>query len=298
MPIIADNPRGRKVPSKSERYLRERYEQRPAASPRPASRSSSPPPSAPPVQRSPTPAAAGSPSPAPSGGKKRKKPKKVLTPAEKRKRYLTWAFWLLVIVALYFGWQWLRDQALILLQMNSHVWATYKAVESEIAARSLLGLFYASFFGALFFITLPVEIIFLYYLGLNYYVVQVLVITLLGNLLGIAFNYFIGWIIGPKSLKWFLKKKYAGFHRKLEKAGGFIVIVGNIIPFPIELFTVFLGAARYGFVRLMIYTAFGKLVKFGLLWLGYKYFVQYVGPYISQVNLPWFLNIIKLGFGG
>ncbi len=251
------------------------------------------------MARSPTPAAASDLSLDPDDPpKKRKRPKKALTPWEKRKRYLVWGFWILVVLSLYFSFGWVKEQLFVLLQMNPAVWAVYKAIELEIASRSLLGLFYASFFGALFFITLPVELIFLYYLGLNYYFVQVLVITLAGNLLGIALDYFVGWLIGTRILKWFLKEKYDGFHRKIEKAGAFIVIIGNIIPFPIEPFTVFLGAVRYGFFRLMLYTFLGKLVKFGLLWLGYKYFVQYVGPYLGTVNLPWFLNLVKSSFGG
>lgn len=252
--------------------------------------------SVPPVARSPTLAAHAS---AQLTKEKRKKGKRRLTKKEKRKRYLKWLFWILVAVALYFGFNWLRDQALFLLQQNPTVWSLYLAIEAEIESKSLLGLFYAAFFGALFFVALPVEIIFIYYLGLNYYFVQVLTITLVGNLLGITFDYFIGWLIGPKVLQWFMKAEtYHTFQRKIDKAGSFIVIVGNIIPFPIEPLTVFLGAVRYGYFRLMLFTAIGKLVKFGLLWLGYKYFVQYVGPYISTVNLPWFVNIIKSGFGG
>ncbi len=282
--ITGDRRRG--TPSRSQSYLRQRDAARHA--PKPAQH-------APPVTRSSTPAAHVDTAPKP----KKKKEKKKLTPEEKRKRYLKWAFWIVVLIILYFAFGWLRDQALLLLQMNPNVWAVYKAIEAEITAKTLLGLFYASMFGAIFFITLPVEIIFLYYLGLNYYFMQVLVITLAGNLIGIAFDYFIGWLIGPKVLQWFMKKEsYQNFQKKIDKAGAFIVIVGNIIPFPIEWFTVFLGAVRYGFVRLMIYTTLGKIVKFGLLWLGYKYFIQYVGPHISTVNLPWFMDLIRSSFGG
>lgn len=284
MPVITGSSvRG---PTQSQRYLKERQQDR--STPRPA-------PKPVPVERSPTPAAAAPPlSPPP------KKPKKLpLTPAEKRKRYLKWAFWILVIILVYFFFGWIKEQLFALMQQNDTVWAIYLAIEAEIAARSLLGLFYAAFFGALFFIALPVEIIFLYYLGLNYYFVQVLTITLLGNLLGITFDYFIGWLIGPKILQWFMKKEsYHKFQQKIAKAGAFIVIVGNIIPFPIEPFTVFLGAMRYGYLRLMLYTGIGKLIKFVLLWLGLKYFIKYVSPYISTVNLPWFMDLIKSSFGG
>jgi membrane protein YqaA with SNARE-associated domain len=279
MPVITGNSRARRPVSRSEHYLKERKAER----------------ENPPVHRSSTPVAAVPELPKPS-----KKPKKMkLTPQEKRKKYLKWLFWIVVIVIIYFAFGWLREQALLLLQQNATVWALYLAIEAEIASRSLLGLFYAAFFGALFFLALPVELIFLYYLGLNYYFIQVLTITLIGNLLGIAFDYFIGWLIGPKVLQWFMKKAtYHKFQQKIDKAGAFIVIVGNIIPFPIEPFTVFLGAMRYGFFKLMLYTGIGKIVKFVLLWLGYKYFVQYVGPHISTVNLPWFMDLIKSSFGG
>jgi len=300
MPIITDSRRR----GRSETYLHERAARQRPASARPSGGQGPVQPAArpPPVKRSPTPAALSSAprsslppsSPPPSSPKKRK-----LTPAEKRKRYLKWAFWILIAIVLYFSFGWLRDQALLLLQQNPALWSVYQAIAAEIESRSLLGLFYAAFFGALFFVALPVELIFIYYLGLNYYFVQVLVITLVGNLLGIAFDYFCGWLVGPKVLQWFMKKEtYSVFQRKIEKAGAFLVIVGNIIPFPIEPLTVFLGAVRYGFARLMLYTVIGKVVKFGLLWLGYKYFVQYVSPYISTVNLPWFLNLVKSSFGG
>ncbi len=298
MSIITGNPRRHGArPSQSESYLRSKEAKRTASAPA-ASRHE-----AAPVARSPTPAAASHQDPfdqpGSKSGKKAKKRKKALTPAEKRKRYLKWAFWILVAVALYFSFDWLSGQLLHLLQQNPTVWSLYLAVEAEIESKSLLGLFYAAFFGALFFVALPVELIFIYYLGLNYYFVQVLTITLLGNLLGITLDYFIGWLIGPKVLQWFMKAEtYHAFQRKIDKAGIFIVIVGNIIPFPIEPLTVFLGAVRYGYFRLMLFTAIGKLVKFGLLWLGYKYFVQYVGPYISTVNLPWFIDLVKSGFGG
>ncbi len=237
-----------------------------------------------PVARSPTPAAAAPPKRRPKAG---------------RKPYLKWAFWILVILAVYFSFDWLSGQAIWLLQQHPLTWSAYLAVEAEIASRSLLGLFYAAFFGALFFVALPVELIFLYYLGLNYYVVQILTITLLGNLLGISLDYFIGWLVGPKVLGWFMKRQtYERFQRKIDKAGVFIILIGNIIPFPIEPLTLFLGAVRYGYLRLILFTALGKAIKFGLLWLGYAYFVRYVGPHIAGVNLPWFLDLIKSGFGG
>ncbi len=230
-----------------------------------------------------------SPKPAP-------KPKRRLTP-EQRKKYLKWGLWILAILILYFAFQWIVSRILALLQLNPVVWAVYKSAEEAIVARSLLGLYYAAASSATFLSALPVEAFFLYYLGLSYPPMIVVLVTLGGVLSGALFNYVVGWLIGPRVIKWFIKEKYDSFHRKVEKAGGLIVVIGNIIPFfPVDLFAVFLGTVRYGFLRLLIYAAIGRLLQFGLLWLGYKYFLQYVSPYLGTLSWPWLVHVIQSGF--
>ncbi len=218
--------------------------------------------------------------------------------SDKQKKYLKWTFWIVVAVSVYFSFGWLKQKVLEILSMNPTIWYYYKVIEAEVQARSLLGLFYASFFGALFFIGLPVEIIFLYYLGLNYYFVQIFSVVLVGNLLGMAVNYFLGWLLGSKLMEVLMKDKYKDFKKKLKKAGGFLIIVGNIIPFPIEIFTFFIGAMRYSFLRLMIYTGIGKVSKFLLLYMGYKYFIKYISPYLGDVTFSSILEILKNSFIG
>lgn len=217
--------------------------------------------------------------------------------SKKRKKFLKWTLITLALVALYFSFSWLLQQTIHLLQLNSTTWALYNRVSDEIASRSLTGLFYASAFGAVFFITLPVELIFIYYLGLNYPATYVIAITLLGNLLGMSFNYIFGLAVGTKFLKWLLKGTYHSFHRKIMRAGDFLVLVGNIIPFPIEPFVLFLGAVRYGFFRMVFLTVIGKLIKFILLWLAYVYFIKFFSPYIGYITLHNFISLIKSGFG-
>jgi membrane protein YqaA with SNARE-associated domain len=218
--------------------------------------------------------------------------------SNKRRQYLRWGFWVSVILILYFSLSWLVSQALFLLQLNPDVWSLYKGVESEVASRSLLGLFYATAFGALFIVALPVEVVFLFYLGLDYPVLPLIAIAVAGSVVGNVANYLIGWLIGPKPVKAIVKEKYGTFHRKMEKAGPFIIIVGNIIPFPSDLFSLFIGTVRFGLLRMMLYTAIGKAAQFLLLWLGYKYFIQYAWPYIGVVSPAWFLELIKSSFTG
>ena len=179
------------------------------------------------------------------------------------------------------------------LQANPQVWAFYQAISNEIASRSLMGLFYASFFGSLFFISLPIEIVFLYYLGLNYYVIQIFTIVMVGNLLGMLFNYGTGRLVGDKWIRKLLKEKYVRFRKKLDKAGAFIVLIGNIIPFPIEPFSVFLGAVKYNFVSFITWTIVGKVIKFLILLFGYTYFLRFAGPFLADVSVDWFIELIR-----
>ena len=217
---------------------------------------------------------------------------------EQQRRYLWWGFWLLVILLLYFSLNWLTSEALLLLQAKPAVWAFYKSVEYEIASRSLLGLFIACAVGATFLVAIPVEAVFLFYLGIGYPVLTVFGIALAGILVGDLFNYVVGWLIGPKPVKAIIKEQWGSFERKIGRAGAFIIVIGNILPpFPSDLFSLFTGTVRYGAFRMLFYTVVGRVVQFFLLWLGYKYFILYAGPYMSTLSFQWFANLIRTSFG-
>jgi len=203
--------------------------------------------------------------------------------------------WTVVIIAALVIWTLLDvpQYFLQLMQMNPTVWSIYQAISAEIEGRTLLGLLYASFFGGIFFVSLPVEVIFLYYLGLNYYVVQIITVVMIGNILGMLFNYGFGRLIGEKVVKYFMKENYGKFRKKLEKAGAVLILIGNILPFPIEPFAVFLGAVKYRFSSFILWTAVGKFVKFIILAFGYTYVLKYAGPYLDGVSINTFIEAVK-----
>lgn len=220
------------------------------------------------------------------------------SPAPKRKhKVLKWLFWIGVLVALYFGYHWLIAHVEALLRQSPLLWSIYTAIKQEVAARSLLGLFYVSFFGALFFLPLPVEGVFIFYLTVTEHSpVLIIAMALAGNLLGLAVDYYTGRLIGPRLLHWFMKDRYERFSHRLNRAGGFLILIGNIIPFPIEPLTLVLGATRYGFMRLLLYSALGKIVKFLALLFGYEYFIEHIQPAILELEVPRWLEFIKAPF--
>lgn len=213
---------------------------------------------------------------------------------KKRHKILRLFLWVAFFIALYVMYHWFIDNIEAFLRQSPFFWSIYEAIKNEIAARSLLGLFYVSFFGALFFLPLPVEGVFIFYLTVtDFSPVLIMLMALAGNLLGLVVDYFTGRLLGPHILQWFMKERYEHFARRLNRAGGFLIIIGNIIPFPIEPLTLVLGATRYGFTKLILYSALGKIVKFLSLFYGYEYFLTRIKPAILALDVPPWLSFIK-----
>lgn len=201
--------------------------------------------------------------------------------------------WGAIIFVVYYFYTPLKFQAIRLLQLNPTVWSIYLTISHEIVAATLLGLFLTAFFGSLFFVSIPVELVFIYYLSLDFTPWEVVLYVVLGNLAGMVFNYMVGFVLGPKIMEKWLKKKYYVWQKRTERAGGFVLIFGNIVPFPIELVTLFIGGVRYNFFKFFIYTFLGKMIKFGLLFVGYTYFSESLTGWWDDVMFPWIMYMYE-----
>ncbi len=199
---------------------------------------------------------------------------------------------ILAIILLIYSYKFLIAWFQNVVQLNPYVYSTYLYITNEIESRSLLGLFFACFFGSIFFITIPVELVFIYYLGTDYFLAYIILITLVGNVLGLIIDYLIGFFLGEKLLKLFMKDNYDRYKRKTNRIGSLLIILGNIIPFPIEIVSVFLGGVRYNFLKFVTFSTLGKLAKFLLLFIGFKYYQQYLSPLINSFLIPWLTSIV------
>lgn len=169
---------------------------------------------------------------------------------------------IIIILLLYY---FLQDRVLALINKNYYTALAFNHMTAEIAGRTLLGLFYASFFGSLFFIMIPVELLFGYYLleGYSPFLVAVFVIT--ATTIGMIINYGIGRLIGKGLLKLILKQKFTVASKRIEKYGSLVVFFGNVIIFPMEAVAVVLGAVKFPFKKYLILTFFGRVIKFWIL---------------------------------
>jgi len=193
-------------------------------------------------------------------------------------------FYLFLFLVIFFlSFYIFRQDVLEFLKSIPFVWNILSPVFAEISSNSLLGLFYLSLFGSLFFISMPIEIVFIYYLTLDYNPLIILIIASVGSLLGLTFNYLFGLVLGERFLRFFLKAKFDKFKASIDKFGGFIIFFGNVIPSPVELATVVFGCTRYSFRKFLIYSLLGRVVKFGaIIWLG-DFFNQKLIPYFKDL---------------
>ncbi len=159
------------------------------------------------------------------------------------------------------------------LKSNPTLYSNYLFVESQIANNTILGLIMISIMGSVFFLALPSEAILIYYLSSTDYIpIIVIGLVLIGNVIGLTFNYFFGRVIGERIVKFLFKKNFQRYKAKIDKYGGYVVLFGNIIPGPIEPISVFFGAFKFKF-SVYIYLSFiGRLIKFIIIFIAFYFF--------------------------
>lgn len=192
---------------------------------------------------------------------------------------------LLVLVAsvVYIGYLYFQNDILALLKMNPYVWAFFSHIFAEISKRTILGFFYVCFFGSLFFIFIPIEMIFLYYMTVGHSVPMLMIIALLGVLMGLSFDYVFGLTVGTRLVKLAVGSKFERFHNLIQKWGGIIIFLGNAIIFPIQPVSVVIGSAKYSFKKFILFTVLGLFVKIFLLVMLSVYMQDKMAPLLQNL---------------
>lgn len=227
------------------------------------------------------------------------KSKKEKKPFKFNKKYLKWLLYIILGVVIYFSFQYLTTGVLYLLKLNPAIWSVYQAIELEVSDSTLLGLFYAITFGALFFMPNPMEAMVIYYFGSSsFYPVQIIITALAAYMIAMSANYFLGWLFGSKFLKWLLKKRYDSFQNKMDRMGGFIIFLANLIPFfPTGPFTLFLGGVRHGYYSTMFYTILGRGLMLIIFFFGHQYFQANLAHYFETFSIPVLFESVRQSFG-
>lgn len=222
--------------------------------------------------------------------------KSLILPSELEKRKkkssikpknLKWPLIILFIVLIYLFYNQIMFYFFEFLKLNPTFYSKYLYIESQISNSTLEGLFYVAVMGSIFFLVLPSEALFIFYLGsTDHFFIVIIILMIIGNLLGMLFNYWFGRLLGERVLQWFFgKKKFFDYKEKIDKVGGYILLFGNILPGPIEVLAVFYGGFKFKFSTFLFLTFIGRLVKYIIIFLlFYFYWDQIVWYYHGFID--------------
>lgn len=160
-----------------------------------------------------------------------------------------------------------QDDILGLIRKSPALWSVYSHIAEQVEGRTLLGLFYGSFIGALFFVVVPLEPLYFYYLQLDYSPVWLILLMLVSSVLGLFVNYLIGAAFGSTLLARFAPERFEKVNRAMERWGGGIVFLSNVVLFvPVQVISLVIGSTRLGARRFLLWTFCGRLVYLLMLY--------------------------------
>lgn len=195
-----------------------------------------------------------------------------------------WPFIISLLIVAYLFYQPFVLFILNILKSNPTTYNYYLTVESNILNKTLLGLFFISILGSLFFLILPSEAIFLYYLNsTSYFFGFTILVTVIGSLVGLTFNYFFGFALGERVLMFLFKKNFFKYKEKIEKYGGLVLFFGNILPGPIEVLAVFYGSFKFDYKRFLFLAMMGRLIKYIILFIAFFFFWDQITFYYNSI---------------
>ena len=150
------------------------------------------------------------------------------------------------------------------IQSIPYLYGPLQYFTQSIGSQSNRGIFYLFLFSSLFFLPIPLEVL---YLTLATKIDPTFLAThaVLGILAGQVVNYLLGRLFGF-TLRPILKKStQKKAKEKLAKYGGFAVFTIHSIPFPFQIFNVVTGLFKYPLYRWMPCMSLGILLKFVVL---------------------------------
>ncbi len=194
--------------------------------------------------------------------------------SKKTKTVVKLLYIFLLVFLIYFFYHKITLKIMEIFQSNPTLYNDFLYFSSQIKNSTLEGLLYISILGALFFLAIPMEAIFIYYLSSTFHgAFFIILIIVLGSLIGLSINYFLGWILGDKVLKKFFEKEnYDKYKNYIDKYGGAVLVIGNIIPSPIEPLTLLYGSFNYSYKKFFILALIGRIIKYTLLFIAFYFF--------------------------
>jgi membrane protein YqaA with SNARE-associated domain len=149
----------------------------------------------------------------------------------------------------------------IITHVSSHIWGS-----------TPLGIIYTTLIGGIFFVTIPLEVLFIKFLKAGHFFLIVILFYLFGLLVSFTLNYYTGLKLSGLSKKIISPKKFYKTKGVLNRYGALAVFAFNALPLPAQPLSVILGVFRYNKTRFYIFFLTGQLVKYIIISIFINFF--------------------------
>lgn len=141
------------------------------------------------------------------------------------------------------------------------------------AEPNLLSFSITHFSGYLFFLVMPVEGLYIYYLSMDLGPFWLTVLAMATALSAQALDYLCGYVISDRAVKYFVRKdRFERFKRYIRQYGNAPILFFNLLPLSSPILVLAAGILKYPFRKVFFYSFLGLLIKYGLVALGFLYF--------------------------
>jgi len=167
---------------------------------------------------------------------------------------------LTIILAILTYYLWATDSLFIefVKQLSSNI-------VNSISKGTVKGSIYASLFGGLFFIVLPVELLYVNFLRNGIPSLQLIGIYIFGVTVSYTINYYLGRYLA-KVVKFVIG--YDKFYKTkgiINRYGNLAIFIFNALPLPSQQLTTILGVFNYNKTKFYTFTILGQIVKYILI---------------------------------
>ena len=134
-------------------------------------------------------------------------------------------------------------------------------IAENILERTYLGLFVTFVIGSLFFIFIPFEVTYLYFIATLHPLVS-LAVVIGASLLGLSMNYLLG-LLFSKRVEHIAKfEKLQGL---VERFGGILLLIFALTPLPFQILTFIMGGMQYSYKKFVVFVIIAVTIKYALL---------------------------------
>ena len=122
------------------------------------------------------------------------------------------------------------------------------------------------FLGYLFFMLMPVEILFVFFLTLDVSVFTLFFLALATAIFAEVIDFGIGYLVSEHVINKLIgKKRYQKSQRYIEKYGNFAIFFFNLFPLSSSVLSLAAGMVRYKLKPFLIYSLLGLFLKYLVL---------------------------------